>query len=181
MKRFFSRIGRGILRFFLRHWAGAAIVLLLLLAAFTGYQMWRLGPVMALSLLPQLILCLVLVVAVIAVRRVIKALTTKNVVESGVAQGRAALKTTAQEAKEALASLGAEVKRAYLLPPGGGMAAASQATVRCASCGRVARPGAKFCEGCGAALFAPCPKCGRAMPREARFCTSCGARLGRKG
>lgn len=89
MKRFFSRIGRGILHCFLRHWAGAAIVLLLLLAAFTGYQMWRLGPVMALSLLPQLILCLALVVAVVAVRRFIKALTTKNVVESGVAQGRA--------------------------------------------------------------------------------------------
>lgn len=179
MKRFFARIGRGIMRFFLRHWAGALILLLLLLAALTGYQMWRLGPVMALALLPQLVICIILVGAVIAVRHAIKTFTTKKVAESSVAQGRTVLKATAEEAKETLASLGADVKRDLERLVGGSAppAQSGEVAMRCLRCGRVSRPGAKFCEGCGAALFATCPRCGRTAPAEARFCMECGAAL----
>lgn len=179
MKRLFGRIGRGILRFSFRHWAGSLILLLLLLAALIGYQMWRLGPVLALSMLPQLIICLILIGAVIAVRHAINALTTKRVVQSSVAQGRTALKATAEEAKETLASLGADVKRDLDRLVGGSASPVESAEppVRCPRCGRVSRPGARYCEGCGAALFVTCPRCGRTQRADAKFCSACGAPL----
>jgi len=46
---------------------------------------------------------------------------------------------------------------------------------RCASCNRFVRAGAKFCDGCGAALLADCPKCGRPLRAGAKFCDNCGA------
>ncbi|MGB9593830.1 MAG: double zinc ribbon domain-containing protein [Anaerolineae bacterium] len=38
--------------------------------------------------------------------------------------------------------------------------------MRCPRCGRVSRPGARFCEGCGAALYIPRPRCGRVIRLE---------------
>ncbi|MDH7488726.1 MAG: zinc ribbon domain-containing protein [Anaerolineae bacterium] len=182
MKRFLGRIGRSLVRFSLKHWAGALILLLLLLAALTGYQMWHLGPVMALALFPQLMICLILIGAVVAVRRAIRAIATKDWVQSGVAQGRTVLKTTVEEAKGTLASLGTDVKRDLERFVGGAAeASAADPPVRCPRCGRVSRPGARFCEGCGAALYIPCPRCGCAMRADARFCMACGAALGRMG
>src|SRR4029079_5723755 len=39
------------------------------------------------------------------------------------------------------------------------------------------RPGARFCNGCGAALAATCASCGQANPPGSRFCNSCGQAL----
>ncbi|GAB4405799.1 MAG: hypothetical protein Kow00123_18160 [Anaerolineales bacterium] len=182
MKRFFARVGRGLARFFFRHWATGLVALLLLLAALTGYQMWHLGPAVALALLPQLIICLILIGVVVAIHRALKAITRASIVETGVAQGRTALKTTVEEAKETLASLSTDVKRDLgRLVGGAAEASAADPPLRCPRCGRVSRPGARFCEGCGAALYIACPRCGRAMRADARFCMACGAPLGRRG
>ena len=52
------------------------------------------------------------------------------------------------------------------------------AVLCCASCGRAATPGAKFCAGCGNALQQSvfCTACGAQLNAGAAFCTACGAR-----
>jgi class 3 adenylate cyclase len=47
----------------------------------------------------------------------------------------------------------------------------------CASCGRAAKPGARFCGGCGASLTPRCPACGAECEPDSRFCEACGASL----
>jgi class 3 adenylate cyclase/tetratricopeptide (TPR) repeat protein len=47
----------------------------------------------------------------------------------------------------------------------------------CSSCGAENRPGARFCEACGAALGARCPACGAEHRAGARFCDACGTAL----
>jgi class 3 adenylate cyclase len=47
----------------------------------------------------------------------------------------------------------------------------------CASCGRAAKAGARFCTGCGASLAPRCPACGAASEPDGRFCAACGAAL----
>src|SRR5437588_1284387 len=44
----------------------------------------------------------------------------------------------------------------------------------CVACGRVNRPGARFCAGCGASLAARCESCGALLAPEAGFCDACG-------
>src|SRR3954471_13620150 len=45
----------------------------------------------------------------------------------------------------------------------------------CRGCGRVNRPGARFCIGCGTDLTVACGACGAELPADARFCDRCGA------
>ncbi|MHB0877409.1 MAG: zinc ribbon domain-containing protein [Anaerolineae bacterium] len=50
----------------------------------------------------------------------------------------------------------------------------------CAQCGKGLRPGAKFCDNCGAPAAAQgqpsnCPSCGRPLRAGAKFCDECGA------
>ncbi len=47
----------------------------------------------------------------------------------------------------------------------------------CASCGRTAKAGARFCGGCGASLAPRCPACGAESEADTRFCEACGASL----
>jgi class 3 adenylate cyclase len=47
--------------------------------------------------------------------------------------------------------------------------------MRCSSCERESRPGATFCDRCGAPLASGCPECGCEFRSEARFCDACGA------
>jgi class 3 adenylate cyclase/tetratricopeptide (TPR) repeat protein len=47
----------------------------------------------------------------------------------------------------------------------------------CANCGHENAAGAKFCNGCGAALTQACAACGTTNPPGARFCNECGAAL----
>jgi class 3 adenylate cyclase len=47
----------------------------------------------------------------------------------------------------------------------------------CPACGAEGRPGAKFCEQCGARLEAVCPTCGARVSPGARFCSECGTPL----
>ena len=48
----------------------------------------------------------------------------------------------------------------------------------CEHCGHDNDPGAKFCNGCGAALTQPCPRLRQQrIRRAARFCSECGAAL----
>ena len=44
----------------------------------------------------------------------------------------------------------------------------------CSACGGDNPPGARFCNGCGAALSAACAECGRGNPPASRFCNECG-------
>ena len=55
-------------------------------------------------------------------------------------------------------------------------------SVKCASCGATLRPGAKFCEQCGAEAPKPepepvCPACGEPVRPDSKFCDNCGASL----
>src|SRR5689334_11833616 len=47
----------------------------------------------------------------------------------------------------------------------------------CGACGTENPPGARFCNGCGAALIAACPECGHGNPPASRFCNACGQPL----
>src|SRR5215207_5398551 len=49
--------------------------------------------------------------------------------------------------------------------------------MRCSACGVENRPGARFCNGCGAALAAACASCGQSNPPGSRFCDACGQPL----
>ena len=49
--------------------------------------------------------------------------------------------------------------------------------MRCSACGEENRPGARFCNGCGAALAATCASCGQGNPPGSRFCDACGQSL----
>ena len=49
--------------------------------------------------------------------------------------------------------------------------------MRCSACGAENRPGARFCNGCGAALAATCASCGQGNPPGSRFCDACGQSL----
>ena len=42
------------------------------------------------------------------------------------------------------------------------------------ACGSENRHGARFCNGCGAALAATCASCGQSNPPGSRFCDGCG-------
>ena len=46
--------------------------------------------------------------------------------------------------------------------------------MKCLSCGHENRPGAKFCEECGANLAAVCSDCGAELSPAAKFCSECG-------
>ncbi len=48
----------------------------------------------------------------------------------------------------------------------------------CPACGQDLLPGARFCDGCGAAVEARCPACGKGQRPHARFCDACGTPLG---
>src|SRR5688500_18752514 len=47
----------------------------------------------------------------------------------------------------------------------------------CAACDAENRPGARFCNGCGAALAATCASCGQSNPPGSRLCDACGQAL----
>ena len=49
--------------------------------------------------------------------------------------------------------------------------------MRCSACDTETRPGARFCNGCGAALAATCALCGQGNPPGSRFCDACGQPL----
>jgi hypothetical protein len=55
--------------------------------------------------------------------------------------------------------------------------AAPRAQATCPSCNKPLRPGAKFCDSCGAKIATNCAKCGAALRPGAKFCDSCGASL----
>jgi class 3 adenylate cyclase/tetratricopeptide (TPR) repeat protein len=48
----------------------------------------------------------------------------------------------------------------------------------CPACSAPIRPGAKFCEQCGARLDSACPSCGARLSEGSRFCGECGAPVG---
>jgi class 3 adenylate cyclase len=50
--------------------------------------------------------------------------------------------------------------------------------VNCPACNQGLRPGARFCDGCGATLDVRCPACGKSQRSQARFCDACGTPLG---
>ena len=49
--------------------------------------------------------------------------------------------------------------------------------LNCAACGVELRPGARFCDMCGAKVMKRCPACGEVLRDVARFCDLCGAPL----
>lgn len=188
--------GKGrLVRFFLRHWALWLMLILLPLTALSIYQMWRGGLVVALSLLSPFFTNLILIVAVLVLRRVIQLWNDgyfSRVVQQSLTQGQAIVKDKVVAAKGALTSLGSDMKDGLVDlfdgdgPPKGAPVAAAP---RCPSCKRLVKPGARFCEACGTPLAvaaaAPaatstCPKCGKPVRPQARFCEGCGAALAAK-
>ena len=49
--------------------------------------------------------------------------------------------------------------------------------LNCAACGVELRPGARFCDMCGAKVVTRCPACGAVLRDVARFCDLCGTPL----
>ena len=178
-----SRIRRALLRVLLRSWAGFLLIILTALAALTGYQMWRGGLVVALSLISQFVTNLILIAAVLVVRHLIQMWQSgqvKDMLLEGLMQGQTTIKNTVQDARGALTSLGKDVKEDLQELVGSKPAPvmAVPSAPRCPCCHRLVKVGASFCEGCGAPLSRTCPKCGRVLQPQARFCEACGARLG---
>ena len=184
----------GLALFFLRHWALWVLLILLPLTALNLYQMWRGGLAVALALLSPFFTNLILIAAVLALRRVIQLWNDgyfNRVIQQSLTQGQALVKDKVVAAKGALTSLGSDVKDSLtdLLDGGGSSKAATVAAApRCPSCNRLVKPGARFCEACGhplaAAPAAPatstCPKCGKPVRPQAKFCEGCGAALSTK-
>jgi len=185
-RSFGSRVRRGMLRLLWRFWAGALILVLLLLVALTGYQMWRGGLYLSLSLLPQLVTNLILIAAVLAVRHVIHLWQTGAITQAmleSLGQGQAVLKDKMEVAKGALSSLTDEVKENLEMLVGTDSshdAPFTTGALHCISCGRPVNTGARFCDACGAALFRACAKCGQSLRLQAKFCDGCGTPVGPK-
>lgn len=180
----------GLALFFLRHWALWLLLILVPLTALNLYQMWRGGLVVALSLLSPFFTNLILIVAVLVLRRLIQLWNDgyiDRVVQQSLSQGQALVKDKVVAAKGALTTLGSDVKDSLVdLIDGDGPSKKPSvaAAPRCPSCNRLVKPGARFCESCGkpiavAAATAPstCPKCGKAVRPQARFCENCGTTL----
>jgi class 3 adenylate cyclase len=49
--------------------------------------------------------------------------------------------------------------------------------VNCPACAQDLRPGARFCDRCGATIDVRCPACGKSQRPQARFCDACGTPL----
>jgi hypothetical protein len=181
-RSFGSRVRRAMLRLLLRCWAGVLILVLLLIGALTGYQMWRGGLFMAVSLLPQLVIILILIAAVLAVRHLIhlwQSGAIRRALLESLGEGQTVLKGKVQEAKGVLSSLGDEVKENLGALVGSESARSSTSNApRCPSCGRPTKAGSRFCDACGATLPSTCPKCGRPLRPQSKFCDGCGASLG---
>ena len=193
-----SKFGRGFLRFLWRYWAPVAILILGLLAGWTGYQMWKVGFPAAMTRLPRLALYLTLIVVILVIKYALKRYAktairkgkaslqkkvAKEVVEEGLSRAgdlvdegvdRAAdvVEKGVIAAKDAISDLGREVQDTW----GESRRPASKSPValRCPSCGHVVRLGARFCAKCGAPLSPACPKCGRKLRPGAKFCDGCG-------
>lgn len=181
MKRFFSKIGGALLRFFLRYWTGTLIIILSLLALLTLHQMWRGGIFLALSLLPQLVTNLILIAAVFAIRHLIhlwKTGAVTKMLQESLSQGQVVLKSTAETVKGRLSSITEDLKSELGEIVGGQPSTLSPMPppmLRCPSCNRFVPVGARFCDSCGAPLSAVCSRCGRTVRPGAKFCDSCGA------
>jgi len=53
--------------------------------------------------------------------------------------------------------------------------------MKCRTCGRVSRPGQRFCEFCGTQVDKLCPMCNAPAAPDARFCGTCGASFAENG
>jgi predicted ATPase/class 3 adenylate cyclase len=53
--------------------------------------------------------------------------------------------------------------------------------MKCRTCGRVSRPGQRFCESCGTQVDKCCPMCNAPAAPDARFCGTCGASFSHDG
>jgi ribosomal protein L32 len=188
-----ARPRRSFWRWLLRQWAVVAVAVLALLAGWTGYELWDAGLPKGLAFVPRLALYLALIAAVIVLRRVGGRLFSR-----ALAQGTARLKQEmagdlvsqgrqragswvdrgAMGARSAWAGLtGKDWQRPAGTQRGMPAPGAAAYVQRCPSCGRTSRPGAVWCDGCGALLDDKCPQCGRPVRRGARYCDDCGAPL----
>lgn len=193
LRRAAISLGSKAWNLFRRHPAATTMGILAVLALGTGYRMWREGFPGALGLLPSLAIYLGLFVAIWVARRKIRELAeggltkgsasvgkavAREVVDEGVSRGGAILQRGVNGAKGALSSLAQEAKGGWEHRVEGKPRApllAARGVPRCRACGRSVRSGARYCDGCGAALPLTCPQCGRPLRGEARFCDGCGA------
>jgi len=187
---------KAILRFLWKHWAALFITICVLLSSWTGYQMWQAKMPKALVSLPRLALYLGLIILVILVRYALapfakrmfekgkaslKEQVTQEVVEQGKTRASSTLQKGVESAKGAFASVSEDVRQEWEELTGKRKTPAvlmPQGAARCPVCGRVVRPGASFCDGCGGALVVTCPKCGRTLRSGSKFCDGCGAVIG---
>jgi hypothetical protein len=167
------RSGWRVVSFLLRNLTTIITVVLVLVAIALGYWAWQMGfPVtMPIPILIPLALCLVLIVAILLGRRRIQrwalarasrgqAAMQKRIARRMVQEGREKGEEMLERGEEmldrgidtagdALSSLTGEVKadwKRYMSKPG----PAQPQSPRCPDCGHLLRPGAKFCDHCGA-------------------------------
>lgn len=197
MRRFGKLIlkaGWGTIRLFLKHPAAVVTTVLTLIALGLGYRMWRVGFPAAISSLPFLLLCVILIIVTLLARGKTRQWTqtsvsrgkaaaqkriVRGIAQEGIDVGEVVLEKGAETAKGAVTTLTEEVKADWeryvaKLAPGSTSPQAS----RCPHCGRFLRSGARFCDGCGKPLPLTCPRCGQTLRPAARFCDHCGTPLG---
>lgn len=179
------------LRIVWRLWAPVALVILGLLVAWNGYRMWQIGLPGALARLPRLAIYLVLIIAVVLVRWVLKRhlsslirrgasdlkkQAAQQVVDEGLDRAESVFKKGVSGAKEALSDLEREAKDSWSQLTASPQAAhpTSAVSFRCPSCSKPVRVGARYCASCGAELKPVCPDCGRQLRPGAKFCDGCG-------
>ena len=184
------------LRFLFRHWAVIVACVLVVMAAITGYQIWRMGfqEALALGAVDTLIIYLALAAVVVVMRYGIipyaitvyhnsraRAKVQKRVAREAVEQGRSQAKEIVQKrvqtAEGTFNRVSKRAKREWdsvrrREPDSGSMV--TPATRPCPHCGHVMRDGAKFCERCGSHLGSACANCGRSLRPGTKFCDRCG-------
>lgn len=203
MKSFWGKVGKGLLRFLLRHWAPLLIVVFGLLGALTVVQVRRAGVVSTLAIVPKVLVYVGLIVLVILVRYVLarwvaglfargkdalRKQVTQQVIDQGKGRAGALWGRGVARAKGLLGDTNGTTSSEWSRAVTGwrstptplasaAPADSSPAQTACPRCGRGVRPGVTFCDGCGVALKALCPKCGRELRAGAEFCDGCGKRV----
>ena len=191
--------GTRAIRFLLRHWAFIVAGVLVLLAAFTGYQIWRMGfqDALAMGTIDTLIIYLAVAAVVVVTRYGIipyartvyrksrararlQKKVAQDVVEHGRSQAKGMLQKGVQTAEGTFDRVSERARREWdsvrqRKPTSSSVV--TPAARRCPDCGHVIRHGAKYCDRCGASLAFACPNCGRNLRPGAKFCDRCGTNV----
>jgi hypothetical protein len=192
--KFILKAGWVTTRFFVQHLVSIITIAMALIALGLGYRIWRIGihSPKAILFLPPLVLCLILIILTLSIRRKIrgwvqmsifqtKAAVQRYVVEGavqeGIGLGGSVLKGRTETVAREMSTLNDKIKvtwERYVKKPG-------QTLLQmpcCPSCGRTVWSGVTFCNGCGKPLDLTCRHCGHTSGSQIKFCGNCGISVG---